>query len=111
MAALSVDGADFVNGVLGAFGAPDQPAIHASAPNREHTWPFTVSKDIREGCFYYEMLASVAEVIRNIEKRKNNGWSPAVAEETTIWAPQAAAQMRAPRVKMTRSGTPFVTKD
>jgi len=68
MAALGVDRADFVNGVLGAFGRMTNQSFTPRLPNREHTWPFTANKDLREGRFYYEMPASVAEVIRGIER-------------------------------------------
>jgi hypothetical protein len=68
MAALGVDRADFLNGVLGAFGRLTNQRFAPRLPDREHTWPFTVSKDIRDGRFYYEMPASVAQVIRQIER-------------------------------------------
>lgn len=67
MDALGVNKADFLNGVLGAFGRLTNQRFTPRLPNREHTWPFTAGKDIRDGRIYYEMPASVAEVIREIE--------------------------------------------
>lgn len=68
MSALGVDKADFVNGVLGAFGRMTNQRFTPRLPNREHTWPFTATKDIRDGRFSYEMPASVAEIIRGIQR-------------------------------------------
>jgi hypothetical protein len=68
MTALGVEKPDFLNGVLGAFGRLTNQRFASRLPNRENTWPFTVSKDIRDGRFYYQMPAAVAQVIRDIER-------------------------------------------
>jgi hypothetical protein len=68
MAELGVDQQDFVNGVLGAFGRLTSQRFVHRLPNRDHTWPFTVVKDIRDGRWTYEMPESVAEVIKAIER-------------------------------------------
>jgi len=61
--------ANFVNGVLGAFGRLTNQRFAPRLPNKESTWPFSVAKDIRNGGdWYYEMPGSVAEVVRGIQK-------------------------------------------
>jgi hypothetical protein len=65
--ALGESDPDVVNGVLGAFGRLTNQKFASRLPNRENTWPFTVSKDIRDGRWYYLMPANVAEVIRSAE--------------------------------------------
>jgi len=60
---------NFVNGVLGAFGRLTNQRFASRLPDKQNTWPFTVSKAIRDGGdWYYEMPSSVAEVIRGIER-------------------------------------------
>ncbi len=68
MAELGADQPEFVNGVLGAFRRLTSQRFAQRLPNREHTWPFTVVKDIRDGRWTYEMPESVAEVIKTIER-------------------------------------------
>lgn len=68
MEALGVDKQDFVNGVLGAFGRLTNQRFASRLPDGENTWPFSVSKDIRDGRWYYEMPSSVADVIKSIDR-------------------------------------------
>ena len=55
-------------GVLGAFGRLTSQQFASRLPKNVNTPPFTVSKDIRDGRWYYEMPASVADVIEGIER-------------------------------------------
>ncbi len=57
---------DVINGVLGAFGRLVSQKFASRLPDGENTWPFSASKDIRDGRWYYEMPEAVAEVIRSI---------------------------------------------
>jgi len=68
MAELDADKPEFVNGVLGAFGRLTSQRFAERLPNREHTWPFSAVKDIRDGRWNYEMPEQVAEVIKAIER-------------------------------------------
>ena len=58
---------NFINGVLGAFGRLTNQRFAARLPDRANTSPFTVSKDIRNNQWYYEMPESVADVIKSID--------------------------------------------
>jgi len=68
MNALGVHEQDFVNGVLGAFGRLTNQRFAPRLPGHENTWPFSVSKDIRSGRWYYEMPSAVADVIKSIDR-------------------------------------------
>lgn len=68
MAELGADQPEFVNGVLGAFGRLTSQRFAERLPNREHTWPFSVVKDIKDGRWTYEMPKQVAEVVQAIER-------------------------------------------
>lgn len=68
MEALGADKQDFVNGVLGAFGRLTNQRFASRLPDGESTWPFSVSKDIRDGRWYYEMPPDVADVIKSIDR-------------------------------------------
>lgn len=66
MEAIGVDPHDVINGVLGPFGRLTSRRFAPRLPNRENTWSFTVSKDIRDGRWFYLMPRQVAEVINSI---------------------------------------------
>lgn len=68
MEALEVDQQDFINGVLGAFGRLTNQRFAQQLPDGKNTWPFSVSKDTRDGRWYYEMPSSVADVINAIDR-------------------------------------------
>lgn len=65
---LGAEKPDFVNGVLGAFGRLTNQQFASRLPDNVNTTPFTVTKDIRDGRWYYEMPASVADAIKGIER-------------------------------------------
>jgi hypothetical protein len=68
MRVVGADSPDIVNGVLGAFGRLTSQRFSSRLPNRTNSWPFSVSKDVRDGRWYYEMPENVAEVIKTIPR-------------------------------------------